>query len=174
MIKIVSRLPRAGGVISSQLVALGCALAGMLAWEAAEALWPGTHGPALLLPAIALAGAVGGRPGGVGCVLFLSLLTLGEELALGHGTLSGGEALTLLAAGLLVALVAGELRHVTDEETSSGRPCTRWRRWARQADGNGTWPARPSASAPAPARARASRRHGARLPGAVAQPPPPR
>lgn len=115
MIKIVSRLPRAGGVISSQLVALGCALAGMLAWEAAEALWPGTHGPALLLPAIALAGAVGGRPGGVGCVLFLSLLTLGEELALGHGTLSGGEALTLLAAGLLVALVAGELRHVTDE-----------------------------------------------------------
>lgn len=83
---------------------------------AAGALWPEMPGPALLLPPIALAGAVGGRPGGVGCVLFLCLFMLGESLVLGHGIPSGGEALTLLAAGLLVALMGGGLRHAADRE----------------------------------------------------------
>lgn len=86
----------------------------MAAWTAAEAFWPGFQGPPLLLPPIALAGLIAGRPGAVGCVLLLALMTLGREVFQGSATPAAGEALVLLAVGLMMALIAGELRRATD------------------------------------------------------------
>lgn len=135
MIRLVSRLPRAGGVLSGQLVALACALLALVGWRGAEAFWPGLHAPALLLPPIALAGLVAGRSGGVGCVLLLALLTLGAELSSGGGALKAGEALLLLAVGLLVAWLAGELRHAAE----NARRLERASEWLERLAEAGSW-----------------------------------